>query len=410
MIWHTEFGSNRVKNMDYLLTSILFFSVIGIVSQQMMMYIIISIFLTYYMINKIYDKTIGKQLTINNPKTIERLFIGEETILRFELNNHSIYPLINGQFQFQAGPAIQTRDYTKKSKSYYQNVNVPLSVMGKRKNIVELTIVAKQRGATRLAQLTYQFPHLFNFDQVRLKYLPFYHTEFIVYPTLLPVQGLESIYQTVPGDERMNFSPFEDIQSPIGTRDYHYNDPFHRVNWKATAKTGQLQTNIYEHVADMSYIFIVNIGVKDAINMNQFSNHLEKLLSYTAYLCQETTEKGFNYEIFINSRKLGRVPYLHIPEGEGKAHYVKSLEFLARIQHQPLVYPFKQMAYRIGQQFYKPKTIVILGELTSDVNELLDAWSKQQQTIYHVNTLEVGDIPYIKRWARDVIKDAKQTS
>lgn len=410
MMWHTEFGTNRVKNMDYLLTSILLFSVVGIIYQHMMMYIIISIFLTYYIINKMYDKTIGKQLTINNPRTTERLFIGDETVLHFELNNHSIYPLINGQFQYQVGPAIETRDYTQTSKSYYQNVNVPLSVMGKHKAIVELTVVAKQRGATRLTHLTYQFPHLFNFDQVRLKYLPFYHTEFIVYPTPLAVQGLESIYQMIPGDERMNFSPFEDVQSPIGTRDYHYNDPFHRVNWKATAKTGKLQTNIYEHVVDMSYIFIVNIGSKDAINMNQFSDHLEKLLSYTAYLCQETMQKGFNYEIFINSRKLGRVPYLHIPEGEGKIHYSKSLEILARIQQQPLVYPFKQMAYRVGQQLYKPKTIVILGELTSDVGEIIDVWRKQQQTIYHINIPEMGEVPYIKRWARDVIKDAKQTS
>src|SRR5699024_9263078 len=117
---------------------------------------------------------------------------------------------------------------------------------------------------------------------------------------------------------------------------------------------------------------------------------LEKLLSYTAYLCKETTQKGFNYEVFINTRKTGRIPYLHIPEGEGKAHYVRSLETLARIHQQTLVFPFEHMAYRIGQQFYKPKTIVILGEITPEVNKLINSWSKQQQTIYQVNVSQTS--------------------
>src|SRR5690625_1444297 len=116
--------------------------------------------------------------------------------------------MINGVFQYQAGPSFKTLNYTKDTKSYYKKVSVPLSIMGRRKTVLELPIVAKQRGATRITNINYQFPHLFNFEGVTLKYLPFYHAEFVVFPRLLPVLWIEIIFYMFPGDERFNYYTF----------------------------------------------------------------------------------------------------------------------------------------------------------------------------------------------------------
>src|SRR5699024_3720485 len=168
--------------------------IFGIVSDYTIVFFVVSIFVTYFIMNKIYDKTIGKKLTLKNPGTSERLFPGEKSTLTFEFDNHSLYPLINGRFEYQTVPPIKVLSYTKDTKSYYKQIDVPLSVMGRRKAVIELPIIAKQRGATRITNIKFQFPHLFNFDRVMLKYLPFYQAEFIVFPKLLPVQDLESIY------------------------------------------------------------------------------------------------------------------------------------------------------------------------------------------------------------------------
>src|SRR5690625_2804403 len=146
MKWEKQFGINHVKNTDYILTAVFIFSLIGIISQYTVAFVIVSIFLTYFIINKLYDKSVGKNLNLKNPQVSRRLFPGEEAVLTFELDNRSIYPMINGEFQFQTGPAIQTLKYTKDTKSYYKQVDVPLSVMGRRKTVIELPIIAKQRG------------------------------------------------------------------------------------------------------------------------------------------------------------------------------------------------------------------------------------------------------------------------
>src|SRR5699024_30032 len=152
-----------------------------------------------------------------------------------------------------------------------------------------------------------------------------------VFPKLLPVAQVDQLFELIPGDEVTNFSPYEDIQSPLGTRAYSFSDPFHRINWKATAKTQQLQTNIYEKTIDKSYFFIVNLtNEKSSLpKPNQLSSDLEELLSYTAYLTQQATKEKVSYQIAINARRFGDRPYVHLPNGQGNAHYMNTMEMLA---------------------------------------------------------------------------------
>src|SRR5699024_11462910 len=98
---------------------------------------------------------------------------------------------------------------------------------------------------------------------------------------------------------------------------------------------------------------------------------------------------------------------LHIKEGKKKSHYINTLETLARIHQQSILLPIKEMVYRIGQQFYKPKTIVVLGEITPEVSGMLETWKKQQQTLYQVKSTNDVNTAFIKRWAGEVMQDAK---
>lgn len=124
-----------------------------------------------------------------------------------------------------------------------------------------------------------------------------FYTEFVVFPSLLPVRGFEEVVHMMQGKQWSLFSPFEDVQLPVGTREYHYSDPFHRINWKASAKTQTLQTNVYEKNVDMGLVFIVNISVADNSHLTKLSKHLERSLSFCAYLCKIATEKGYHTSI-----------------------------------------------------------------------------------------------------------------
>lgn len=405
MIWQKEFGYDYNKNIDFLITAIIILTIVGLIFRRPILFIIIGLFFTYLLINLWYDRRVGEKLVVDNPRKTIRLFPGETSMLTFEFENRSIFPYVNGMFHFQLDKVVQASKYVSSAEKNWAQHDMPLSVVGRGKTFIRLPVQAERRGTARVKNMNYTIPHLFNFDTIYLTYTPFYHTEFVVFPKLIPVHGIEDVFQINPGDQVTNFSPYEDIQSPLGTRSYSYSDPFHRINWKASAKTQQLQTNIYEKNIDKSYLFIVNLWGKHGHHHGQISHELENLLSYTAYLSQYATEHHLPYEMAINARRLGEVPYVHLPRGEGQTHYVNTLEMLARIHPQSVVVSFTHMLYRMRQHALQANTIILIGEIPEEAHHMISQWKLHQKHILHVKSYEDGAV--IEPWTRGVMVNAK---
>lgn len=391
MSWKKEVGTDDSRSYEYILIALIVFFIIGVIYKSPIVFIGVGIFIAFLLAYKIYDRSVVRSLALKNNQTTIKLFPEEQETLRFDMENQSIFPLINGQLTFQLGSAIKAYTLTNQ-EDYWKELNVPISLVQKKKNRIEIPIRAEQRGVAKVQKISYSFPHLLNFNMLRLRYTDYYRTEVIVYPKLLPVQGIEAVYHMMQGESRLNHSPYEDILSPLGTRDYSYSDPFHKINWKATVKTQKLQTNIYEKVVDQSFVFIVNLGSAEMNSMMSFNPNLEKLLSYAAYLSEYSTKMGIPFELFINTRKPGKTPYMHLHEGEGKVHYMHALEMLARVHKQSPILPFNSLLYQIGKQFIKPKTIIFIGDIPRGATGILHSWKQGQQSVFQVVENEAGSI------------------
>lgn len=387
-MWRRDFGPSYYKRNEFLFTVLILLTVIGLFAGQAAIFTVIGLYAAYFIVYTVFDRRVIQNIVLNNPKQIIRLFPGEDDILRFDMENKSIFPTINGQFRFQTDSSIYAKEMSKKMNPYWNQYHIPFSLAGKGSTMIELPIHAKERGTARIRNVSYTFPHLFHFDKVNLHFTPFFKTEVIVYPKPKPVKGIESVFEITPGSHPVNFSPFEDIQNRMGTRNYHYSDSFQRINWKASAKTQKLQTNVYEKVIDISYVFIVNISTSyNGVNMVQFNRNLENVLSYTAFLCKYATEKGFPFEMFINARKPGKVPFFHLQENQGQTHFGSALEMLARIQRQAMVVPFDQMLHRIGRQFSKAQSIIVIGDVSPRDGHVIQSWTRTQKNISHLKSL-----------------------
>ncbi|SET35364.1 Uncharacterized conserved protein, DUF58 family, contains vWF domain [Oceanobacillus limi] len=392
MMWKKEVGLEHSKSFDYVLIALVLFFLIGVIFRAPIAFVGVGIFLSYLIVYKVYDRGIGQKLELESKEQSIKLFPGEEANLKFELRNYSLFPIVNGMFKVQIGPSVKAYTLVDEQEEYWKQLKLPLSVLQKRNTTIEFPVIAEQRGVSKVNNIEYTFPHLLNFNLVTLGYRKFFRTEFIVYPKLLPVEGAEAIFHMIPGDGRANFSPFEDIQSPRGTRDYSFSDPFHRINWNASVKSQSLQTNIYERVVDMSYVFIVNLSTEKGPNKYRYNKNLENLLSYTAYLSEFATKTGVPYEIYVNARKPGKIPYIQLPEGEGKSHYGHALEMLARVHKQSMIMPFNQLLHRLGKQFINPKTIIIIGEVPTGALETIQTWKQVQNTVFQVTGTEEGAV------------------
>lgn len=375
MKWSIEHGGSYNKHVDGLLIVMLILFIAAILLTNSQLFMLAGIWTTYFFIHKYYEKKLQQSLGIENERKKVRLFPGQKSKIVFSLKNNSFFPFVNGEFRFKHGHAIKT-DNSKQNE-----VVIPATLLGKRNVRIEIPFVAERRGTTRIFGLSYSFPHLFLFDTTRLINRTIFQTEYIVFPQLLPVEGLNEVMNIVSGEQRVRTSPFEDIQSPLGIREYNVNDPFYRINWKASAKTRTLQTNIFEKVNDLSFAFVVNLS---GANPTSFNQNLENLLSYTAYLCQQATEYGYSYEIFLNLRTQGKTPYLHIPEGSGNTHYLQALEMLANVNPLSSQLPFEPFIFRVGQQITKPKIIIFIGNISPQFQTITAKWKYRQHAMFFV--------------------------
>lgn len=68
----------------------------------------------------------------------------------------------------------------------------------------------------------------------------------LVYPKVIPVAGYDVSSRRPVGEIKLQHRLFEDPTRISGVRQYQAGDPMNRVHWKATARTGELHSRVYE--------------------------------------------------------------------------------------------------------------------------------------------------------------------
>jgi len=68
----------------------------------------------------------------------------------------------------------------------------------------------------------------------------------LVYPKVIPLEGYDIASRRPMGEVRISHRLFEDPTRIAGVRPYQLGDPFNRLHWRATARTGQLHSKVYD--------------------------------------------------------------------------------------------------------------------------------------------------------------------
>src|SRR5205085_11404042 len=68
----------------------------------------------------------------------------------------------------------------------------------------------------------------------------------LVCPAIVPLEGYELASRRPIGEVVLTHRLYEDPTRIAGVRAYEAGDPLNRVHWRATARTGQLQSKTYE--------------------------------------------------------------------------------------------------------------------------------------------------------------------
>jgi uncharacterized protein (DUF58 family) len=153
--------------------------------------------------------------------------------------------------------------------------------------------------------------------------------EFIVYPRMVPVTNLAVPARQPLGDDKPAQPLVEDPLRIAGVRPYVPGDSPRRIHWRATARTGALQTRIYEPSATPSVALFLDTNTFAYLWEGQNTALLELAITLTASLARDLFERRHAVGLFANAPVLGGRRSARVQPGRHPAQLTRLLEVLA---------------------------------------------------------------------------------
>ena len=155
-------------------------------------------------------------------------------------------------------------------------------------------------------------------------------TSLVVYPRLLPLESLGLPPRNPLGELRAR-QLIRDPLRTVGVRDYHPEDPLKDVHWSATARTGTLQTRIYEPSTSRELAIFLDLDSFEFYWQGIDEEQIERLISAAATLAKAGLEDGYAVGLYVNGAPAEFERFVRLPPGRSPAQLERIMETLARL-------------------------------------------------------------------------------
>ncbi len=272
------------------------------------------------------------------------VFEGEEIKMTDEIANKKLLPIpwlrleakINENLQFKGRDLIEngaSQDYSQRSEIIHGNYHRMLfSLLPYQKIRRKQYLVCTKRGFYHFDNVDLSTGDVFGFgEDAKNVQSP---AEIIVYPSLLSMDDIPLPTHSWLGDVVVRRWIIEDPFLTAGVRDYSAGDPLNAINWKATARTNDLQVTKKDFSADHHLMIYVNFNQTGDIWHPIVDKQLiEESISYAATIAQFSISRGISTGFGCNSymgQKTNETIRIEAENSKQQLTYI--LETLAKIE------------------------------------------------------------------------------
>lgn len=281
--------------------------------------------------------------------TIRRGEVGEEAVVTVGVRNDKAHFL----------PWVIMEDALSDGVSITEGVNSRAMVMRPRGEAsLRYKIRCNRRGYHRIGPVLFESGDFFGLTR---RFVAGADSHFItIYPKVIPIDKYSVPTNRPLGETSMRMRIFEDPTRIAGVREYEYGDPLRRVHWKASAKTGQLHSKIYDpsclqganlvldfnsrawlgEDANRRMEFAVSVAASMAAHMAErgvdlgfVSNGVDAAdVIDTSPIAVEVASRDEARELMDRRRTTDRLRPVQVPVRRGQESVVLVMESLARLE------------------------------------------------------------------------------
>lgn len=260
-----------------------------------------------------------------------RAFPGETLALRSVVDNRKLLPLPSLELEDHLPEALPPED-ARVSPSH-----LPKQVLLRRRAALAWRQRAAWQVTLRCGERGY-----FRFGPARLRATdPFGMYEstmtapridpVIVYPAVAPLDGFAWPAARPFGERRGHERIYEDPLQIAGVRDYEPGDPLRRIDWKATARRGALQSRVYEPSASLSLHIVLDVATMPHVWEGYDPELLERAVSAAAGLAARAERDRVPFGLLANASFPETDREIEIAPGRAPGQLALVLESLAAV-------------------------------------------------------------------------------
>ena len=336
---------------------------------------ILALALVLYLGQKLfYEKKWKQGLTVQLSFPASGIWEGQESTLSEIIENHKKLPLTMLKVKFQTDRHLLFSDAlgSRTTDRFYRN---DIFQIGASEKVTrKLTFTGGRRGYYTIREADLVASDLFLMAQYTAT-VPIEHCELYVYPRPFSHPVFQQSLRQLSGEVLAKRHLLEDPFEYRGIREYQPEDDLRSVNWKATAKTGELKVNQKNYTSQKSIRIFLNLEDTGILKKEAA---VEACLQIAAALALRFLEQGMQVACYDNGIDiLTRRPGI-LEAGGGTRQRNAILQALARVDTETPVENFTTLfGDRLLEDSQDIYTFVISPNAYPDFTELILAYHRQ---------------------------------
>lgn len=308
--------------------------------------------------------------------------------ITYVVTNTSILPFPNAQLLVGLERSVTVEGipiYRSEGKYNFYKLYFSVSPRSKISKTVNYQIT--YRGNYILSDVEVIVSDPFSIYTESIRYLQ--AKEIAIYPDIFPIKSFKQLFYRPDGKRKSNNHWLEDRIMPKGAREYNPLDPFSKIDWKQSGKTGQLFTKEYEHTVHQEILILANLKTVDEAYMGLDEEKVEQVISTVASLTYYFSNSGTPYRILMNA-KLARRNELYRLSASSKKDLRKVLFELAKLKSYTTV-DFIHALHQLKEEssYSLPVIIVVSSYMSEKIEKQVASLRRQRYKIVWINPSKI---------------------
>lgn len=170
---------------------------------------------------------------------------------------------------------------------------------GRGRRTINYQLTCHRRGYYQIGPMVLETGDLFGLHRrFRVATEPHF---LLVLPRIQPLEGFEIASRRPIGEVKMSYRLFEDPTRVAGVRRYEAGDPLNRIHWRASARTGQLHSKVYEPSTVAGATVLLDFH-RNSFEERHEPYRSELAVTTAASLCNAVFQMGQQVGLVTNGR------------------------------------------------------------------------------------------------------------